>query len=76
MRSGWCGGAGKPLTPPLSRPPRQEQAAVLQGHFRANFVPYRAQGHLREVYEAMTRLRSLVERGVQREMAAAPGRIT
>lgn len=29
-----------------------------------------------EVYEAMMRLRSLVERGVQREMDAAPGRIT
>jgi kynureninase len=29
-----------------------------------------------EVYEAMMRLRRLVERGVQREMDAAPGRIT
>jgi kynureninase len=29
-----------------------------------------------EVHEGMTRLRSLVERGVQREMDAAPGRIT
>jgi len=29
-----------------------------------------------DVHEAMTRLRSLVERGAQREMDAAPGRIT